>query len=103
VVGSYAGYHGSVGQAAYAASKSGLIGLVKTAALEWGPENIRVNLLLPGWQNTRLSKGALPEGWHDHALRRPPLLDEVVQSVVHLAQLKDVSGQVWNCDSRNLS
>jgi len=102
VVGSYAAYHGSVGQAAYAASKAGLIGLVKTAALEWGPENIRVNLLLPGWQNTRLSKGSFPEGWNDHALRRPPLLEEVVQSVLYLAQLKDVSGQVWNCDSRNL-
>ena len=103
VVGSYAGYHGSVGQSAYAASKAGLIGLVKTAALEWGPENIRVNLLLPGWQNTKLSEEALPEGWNDHALRRPPLLEEVALSVVHLAQLKDVSGQVWNCDSRNLS
>jgi 3-oxoacyl-[acyl-carrier protein] reductase len=102
VVGSYAAYHGSVGQAAYAASKAGLIGLVKTAALEWGPENIRVNLLLPGWQNTRLSEGALPEGWNDHALRRPPLLEEVVQSVVYLAQLKNVSSQVWNCDSRHL-
>jgi 3-oxoacyl-[acyl-carrier protein] reductase len=61
-----------------------------------------VNLLLPGWQNTRLSEGSFPKGWKDHALRRPPLLEEVVQSVLYLAQLKDVSGQVWNCDSRNL-
>ena len=104
VVGSHAGFHGSVGQAAYAASKAGLIGLVKTAAQEWGPENIRVNLLLPGWQETGLSEGAMPEakGWNDHALRRPPSLEEVARTVMHLAHMKDVSGQVWNCDSRHL-
>lgn len=104
VVGSHAGFHGSIGQAAYAASKAGLIGLVKTAAQEWGPSNIRVNLLLPGWQMTGLSEGAMPkdDGWSDHALRRPPSIEEVTRTVLHLAQLKDVSGQVWNCDSRNL-
>lgn len=104
VIGSHAGFHGSVGQAAYAASKAGLIGLVKTAAQEWGTHNVRVNLLLPGWQKTGLSEGAMPDadGWNDHSLRRSPSLDEVAQTLVHLVQLKDVSGQVWNCDSRNL-
>lgn len=104
VVGSHAGFHGGVGQAAYAASKAGLLGLVKTAAQEWGPDNIRVNLVLPGWHRTRLSEDAMPifHGWTDHALRRPPSLDEIAGTIVHLAQLKDISGQVWNCDSRNL-
>ena len=104
VVGSYAGYQGSAGQAAYAASKAGQLGLVKTAALEFGDDNIRVNLLWPGWQNTKLAEGANPgkAGWRDHALRRSPALEEVVRTVVHLAQVKDVSGQVWNCDSRLL-
>ncbi|HLZ33503.1 MAG TPA: SDR family NAD(P)-dependent oxidoreductase [Nitrospira sp.] len=104
VIGSRAGFHGSTGQAAYAASKAGLIGLVKTAAQEWGPHNICVNLLLPGWQQTGLTAGAMPEadGWHDHRLRRPPSIDEVAETVVHLAQLRGVSGQVWNCDSRDL-
>jgi len=104
VIGSHTGFHGATGQAAYATSKAGLIGLVKTAALEWGPKNVRVNLLLPGWQKTNLTTGLFPEGsgWPDHALRRPPSLDESAQTVVHLAQLKGVSGQVWNCDSRNL-
>jgi len=104
VIGSHAGYHGSIGQAAYAASKAGLIGLVKSAAQEWGPQNIRVNLLLPGWQRTGLSEGTMPDsgGWTDHSLRRPPSIEEVAKTVVHLAQRTDVSGQVWNCDSRNL-
>ena len=104
VIGSYAGFHGATGQAAYAASKAGLIGLVKSAAQEWGSQNIRVNLVLPGWQRTVLSEGTMPEsdGWTDQALRRPPSIKEVAQTVLYLAQLNDVSGQVWNCDSRNL-
>ncbi len=104
VVGSHAGCHGSAGQAAYAASKAGLIGLVKTAAQEWGPQNVRVNLVLPGWHQTGLSEGAMPEDhdWPDHALRRPPAIEEVARTIVHMAQLNDMSGQVWNCDSRDL-
>ena len=104
VLGSYAGYQGSPGQAAYAASKAGQVGLVKSAALEWGHENIRVNLVWPGWQKTKLSDEANPgkAGWRDHALHRSPALDEVVRTVVHVAQMKDMSGQVWNCDSRSV-
>lgn len=104
VIGSHTGFHGATGQCAYATSKAGLIGLVRTAALEWGPQNIRVNLVLPGWQKTDLTKGIFPEdkGWLDHALRRPPMIEEVVGTIVHLVQLKDISGQVWNCDSRHL-
>lgn len=104
VIGSHTGFHGAAGQAAYATSKAGLIGLVKTAAWEWGTQNVRVNLLLPGWQKTDLTADIFPEGsgWPDHALGRPPSLEEAARTVVHLAQLNDVSGQVWNCDSRNL-
>lgn len=104
VIGSHTGFHGATGQAAYATSKAGLIGLVKSAAWEWGPQNVRVNLVLPGWQKTGLTADIFPEGsgWPDHALRRPPSLEEAARTVVHLAQLNDVSGQVWNCDSRNL-
>jgi 3-oxoacyl-[acyl-carrier protein] reductase len=105
VLGSYAGSQGTTGQAAYGASKAGLIGLVKTAALEWGPDNIRINLVLPGWQHTRLAAGVTSrrQQWEDHALGRPPALEEVVRTVMHLVQLKDVSGQIWSCDSRSLS
>jgi 3-oxoacyl-[acyl-carrier protein] reductase len=104
VIGSHAGFHGSIGQAAYAVSKAGLIGLVRTAAQEWGAGNVRVNLLLPGWQKTELTTGVMPtdESWNGHALGRPPSREEVAKTVIHLAQLHDVSGQVWNCDSRNL-
>ncbi|MFO0705471.1 MAG: SDR family NAD(P)-dependent oxidoreductase [Nitrospira sp.] len=103
VIGSYAGFQGSTGQAAYAASKAGLTGLVKSAAKEWGPENIRINLVLPGWQQTGLSAEAIADrrDWSDHALGRPPAMEEIARTIVHLIQLRDVSGQVWNCDSRD--
>jgi 3-oxoacyl-[acyl-carrier protein] reductase len=42
------------------------------------------------------------DNWKDHALGRPPLQEDVAQTVLQLAQLNDVSGQVWNCDSRFL-
>ena len=40
------------GMAAYAASKSGLIGLTQALAAEFGPQNIRVNAVLPGAVDT---------------------------------------------------
>jgi 3-oxoacyl-[acyl-carrier protein] reductase len=104
VIGSYAAVQGATGQAAYAASKAGQLGLIKTAAQEWGSANVRVNLIFPGWHQTELAGDGLPEGetWDDHCLGRSPNLDEVARTVLHLAQLNDVSGQVWNLDSRLL-
>lgn len=104
VVGSYAGLHGDVGQSAYAASKAGVLGLVKASALEWGANNIRVNAVLPGWHQTELAGAALPNAMrlNRHLLGRTPCLEEVAQSIFHLATRQDISGQVWNLDSRLL-
>jgi 3-oxoacyl-[acyl-carrier protein] reductase len=104
VVGSYAGVHGDVGQSAYAASKGGLLGLVKAAALEWGNYNIRVNAVFPGWHRTKLAGAAMPNATelNHHLLGRTACLQEVAQSIFHLATAQDISGQVWNLDSRLL-
>ncbi len=104
VITSYAGLQGSPGQAAYAASKAGLLGLVKSTAREWGQDNVRVNAVCPGWHRTGLSEGALPEGTElaDHVLGRLVDLESVAKSVYHLALSRDTSGQVWNLDSRIL-
>jgi NAD(P)-dependent dehydrogenase (short-subunit alcohol dehydrogenase family) len=50
------GQHGTKNGAAYSASKWGLIGLMKSAALEFGVHHITVNALIPGLVDTVLTR-----------------------------------------------
>jgi 3-oxoacyl-[acyl-carrier protein] reductase len=61
------GLRGKFGQANYAASKAGLIGLTKTAARELGPKGITVNAVAPGMVMTEMAR-ALPKEILDKAL-----------------------------------
>jgi NAD(P)-dependent dehydrogenase (short-subunit alcohol dehydrogenase family) len=55
-VASFVGYTVAMpGVAAYAASKAGLIGLMKSLAVEYGPRGLRVNALLPGGTQTPMA------------------------------------------------
>jgi 3-oxoacyl-[acyl-carrier protein] reductase len=51
---------GNIGQANYAASKAGIMGLTRTLALEWARYNINVNCVAPGGVNTRIIE-TIPE------------------------------------------
>jgi NAD(P)-dependent dehydrogenase (short-subunit alcohol dehydrogenase family) len=51
---SVAGLVGLSRSSAYSAAKAGLIGLTRTAALEYGPQNIRVNCICPGFIHTAM-------------------------------------------------
>ncbi|MGG5818768.1 SDR family NAD(P)-dependent oxidoreductase [Falsiroseomonas sp. HW251] len=41
---------------AYSASKAGLTGFTRACAVAWGPDNIQVNAVLPGWIDTDMTK-----------------------------------------------
>lgn len=60
-VGSVVGKVGQPGQINYAASKSGLVGLTKSAAKEFGSRNIRVNAIAPGFIETEMTDIMKPE------------------------------------------
>jgi 3-oxoacyl-[acyl-carrier protein] reductase len=55
-VSSTSGTRGNVGQVNYSAGKSGIIGLTKTLAKEWGQFNIQVNAVAFGFIETRLTQ-----------------------------------------------
>jgi len=56
VLSSMQGLHGTKNAASYSASKWGIIGLMKSAAMELGEHNITVNALLPGLVDTPLTR-----------------------------------------------
>lgn len=79
------------GVAAYAASKSGLIGLTQSLAAEFGPQGIRVNAVLPGAVDTPMYQEVnnTPEQQafltNLHALKRVGRPEDIARSVLYLA------------------
>ena len=91
---------GNPGQANYCASKAGIIGLTKSAALELAPRGITVNAVAPGFIETDMTE-KLPEDVKKDYLSRIPLgrpgtPEDVANVVVWLASDKAsyVTGQV---------
>ncbi|MEK1890698.1 MAG: SDR family oxidoreductase [Phyllobacterium sp.] len=79
------------GVAAYAASKSGIIGLTQALAAEYGQQNIRVNAILPGAVDTamyrEMNNTAESQAFitNLHALKRVATPEELARSVLYLA------------------
>jgi NAD(P)-dependent dehydrogenase (short-subunit alcohol dehydrogenase family) len=79
------------GVAAYAASKSGLIGLTQALAAEFGPQGVRVNAILPGAVDTEMYRDMNDTAESQayitnlHALKRVAKPEEVARSVLYLA------------------
>jgi NAD(P)-dependent dehydrogenase (short-subunit alcohol dehydrogenase family) len=79
------------GVAAYAASKSGLIGLTQSLAAEFGPSGIRVNAILPGAVDTDMYRSMNNTSESQtfitglHALKRVAKPEELARSVLYLA------------------
>lgn len=71
-IGSINGMRGKFGQANYAASKAGLIGLTRSMALEFARDRVTVNLIAPGFIETAMTM-SIPEDAQRHAVARTPL------------------------------
>lgn len=88
-ISSIVGETGNAGQANYAASKAGLIGLTKSLAQEMGSRNITVNGIAPGFVETDMTQG-LSQELKDKMLAGIPLKrigrpEDVAGAVVFLA------------------
>jgi 3-oxoacyl-[acyl-carrier protein] reductase len=69
---SIVGISGNAGQAAYAASKAGLIGLCKSVAKELGSRNIRVNAVAPGLIETAMTE-KMPDAAREFLVKQAAL------------------------------
>jgi 3-oxoacyl-[acyl-carrier protein] reductase len=101
---SVVGLHGNGGQANYAASKAGLIGLTKSLAKELSSRNIRVNAIAPGYIETSMT-AVLPESVRENLkttipLQRPGKPEEVAEAALFLCSdaAAYITGVVLNVD-----
>lgn len=94
------------GQGVYAATKAGLVQLAKTAAAEFGPQGVRVNVVAPGVVETPLTAQIRANAeWYNayaekSALGRWSRPDELAGAVVYLASDASsfVTGSTINVD-----
>jgi 3-oxoacyl-[acyl-carrier protein] reductase len=103
-ISSIAGLTGNAGQANYAASKAGLIGLTKTLARELASRGITVNAVAPGLIETDMTT-VLSEEIRQSILQKVPLgklgePEDIAGAVAYLAsaEAKYITGQVLTVD-----
>jgi NAD(P)-dependent dehydrogenase (short-subunit alcohol dehydrogenase family) len=82
---SIAGISGTNVIGAYAVSKTALIGLARSLAVEWGPRNVRVNCLAPGIVKTDFARAL----WDNPAIADPAVERTALR---RLAESDDVAG-----------
>ena len=101
---SIAGLVGLPNATAYVAAKHGVVGLTKTAALEYAEAKIRVNAVCPGYIKTPMTAGMTPERGAavlaQTPMKRLGEADEIAEMVVWLcsARASYVSGAAYNVD-----
>jgi len=102
--GSIAGLAGLPTSSAYVAAKHGVVGLTKTAALEYAAANIRVNAVCPGFIKTRMTEDTMQRRGEailaQVPFRRMGEPGEIAEMVVWLCsdRASYVSGAAYNVD-----
>ena len=101
-ISSVSGLMGNVGQANYAASKAGLIGLTKTVAREIAPRKITCNAIAPGFIETDMTS-ELSDKIREEMTKNIPLqhfgqVEDIANTAVFLAKSPYITGQVINVD-----
>ncbi len=99
---------GIVNYTAYCASKAGLLGLMRSWAMEFAPKNILVNAIAPGWVDTDMAQeglqgiadgiGIKKDEFFDMAMQSVPLKkmsepQEIADLVSYLLKQKSITGQ----------
>jgi meso-butanediol dehydrogenase/(S,S)-butanediol dehydrogenase/diacetyl reductase len=107
-VSSDAGIQGAAGFAAYCASKHGVLGLVKSLALDHGPRGVRCNVVCPGFVETPMAERIFAdlaaderERWRGTVpLGRFGRPEEVAEAIAHLSspQSSYVNGHTYVID-----
>lgn len=101
---SIVGIQGNVGQANYAASKAGIIGLTKSMAIELARRNVTVNAVAPGFIDTDMTRAVSDKAREDFMLKIPMcragVPEEIADAVAFLASdaSRYITGQVLVVD-----
>jgi 3-oxoacyl-[acyl-carrier protein] reductase len=101
---SVVGIHGNGGQANYAASKAGLIGLTKSLARETASRGVRVNAIAPGFINSDMTAAIPPEAKEKMTevipLKRIGEPEDIAEAALFLASSASsyITGQVIAVD-----
>ncbi|MCM3113771.1 3-oxoacyl-ACP reductase FabG [Neobacillus sp. MER 74] len=97
-----ASWLGNFGQANYAASKAGVVGLTKTAARELGKYDVTVNAICPGFIDTDMTRGVPEKVWDimvsKIAMGRAGKPEDVANTIAFLASdaASYITGEVIN-------
>lgn len=88
-ISSIVGIQGAFGQSNYAASKSGILGLTKTLAIEGAKYNILVNCVVPGYMESNMTKN-IPQHILNNIIQKIPLqklgtLDDISNAILFLS------------------
>lgn len=99
---------------AYCASKAGLLGLMRSMAIQYAEDKILVNAICPGWVNTQMSQdgmqgiadgiGVSVQEFYDIAMQSVPLRkmsepSEIADLVAYLLHQQSVTGQTYDINN----